>query len=62
MPAQNARPRPVTTTAATSSSVLARSKASTSSSAIVTVKALSWSGRSSVSVRMPSSTAQSRVS
>ena len=39
MPAQKARPLPVTTMAATSSSALARSKAATSSFAIVTVKA-----------------------
>ena len=57
MPAQNARPRPVTTTAATASSALARSNAATSSSAMVTVNAFSCSGRSRVSVRMPSSTA-----
>jgi hypothetical protein len=56
MPTQNARPRPVTTTARTSSSAPARSKACSSSSAIVTVNALRWSGRSSVSVRMPSTT------
>ena len=57
MPAQNARPLPVTTTARTSSSAEARSNAATSSFAISTVKALSSSGRSSVSVRMPSATA-----
>jgi hypothetical protein len=55
MPAQNARPRPVTTTAATSSSRSARSKASTSSLAIVTVKELSWSGPSRLSVSTRSS-------
>src|SRR5579859_3389416 len=44
-PAQNALPRPVTTTARTSSSESARSKASISSSRITRVNALSRSGR-----------------
>ena len=61
MPAQNARPAPVTTMARTASSALARSKASISSSAISTVKALSRSGRFRRSVRMPSCTLVSMV-
>ena len=60
IPAQNARPRPVTTTARTASSRPARPNASTSSSAISTVNALSWSGRSSHRVSTPSS-ARSQV-
>jgi hypothetical protein len=55
-PAQKARPAPVTMTARTASSASSRSKASSSSCIIRTVKAFSFSGRSSVSVQMPSST------
>ena len=62
MPAQNARPSPVTTIAATSSSALARSKADSSSSAMVTVKAFRLSGRLSHRVRMPSATSYRSVS
>ena len=63
MPAQNARPAPVTTTARTSSSRASVRKTCSSSRAIVRSNALSASGRSRVSVAMPSpSTAQSRVS
>ena len=56
MPAQNARPAPVTITARTSSSALTSTNVASSSSAISTVNALSCSGRSSVTVRTPSST------
>ena len=63
MPAQNARPAPVTTTARTSSSVASSRKKVSSSRAIVTVKEFSASGRSSTSVATPSSsTEQDRVS
>lgn len=61
IPAQNARPAPVTTTARTASSSLARRNAATSSSAISTVNALRLSGRFKVSVRIPSSTAYPSV-
>ena len=57
IPAQKARPAPVTTTAPTASSSLARLKASTSSRAISRVKEFSCSGRFRVNVRMPSDTA-----
>jgi hypothetical protein len=56
-PAQNARPAPVTMTHLISSSASERSNASISSCAISEVKALSWSGRCSVMVRIPSATA-----
>ena len=62
MPAQKALPEPVTTMARTASSALARSYAEMSSLAMVTVKALRWSGRLRVNVRMPSWTVQPRVS
>ena len=55
-PAQKARPAPVTMIARTSSSASARSKASIISANISPVKALSFSGRLRVSVRIPSST------
>ena len=55
-PAQNARPAPVTITARTASSSSARSNASISSRAIVSVQAFMRSGRLRVIVRMPSST------
>ena len=57
IPAQNARPRPVMTTARTASSASDWSNASQSSWPIRDVNAFSRSGRSSVIVRMPSSTA-----
>ena len=59
MPAQNARPAPVTTIAPTVSSSLARSKTSTSSSAISTVNAFNCSGLDSVTVSTLS--ARSRI-
>src|SRR3954468_22015952 len=63
MLAQNARPAPVTTTARTSSFQASSRKTCSSSRAIVRSKALSWSGRSRVTVAMPSpSTSQPRVS
>ena len=63
MPAQNARPAPVTTTARTASSRASVRKTCSSSRAIVRSNALSASGRFRVSVAMPSSsTDQSRVS
>ena len=55
MPAQNARPAPVTTTARTASSVASVRKNCSSSRAIVTVKEFSASGRSRVRVATPSS-------
>ena len=62
MPAQKARPAPVTTTARTVSSALAPLNAASSSFAISTVNAFILSGRLSVSVRIPSGeTTQSRV-
>ena len=54
MPAQKALPAPVTTIASTASSSLACSKAIISSSAMVTVNALSCSGRFRVMVRIRS--------
>ena len=63
IPAQKARPAPVTTTARTASSRASVRKNSWSSRAIVRSNALSWSGRLSVSVATPaSSTATSSVS
>ena len=63
MPAQNARPEPVTTTARTSSERASVRKTCSSSRAIVRSKALSASGRVRVTVATPSpSTCQSRVS
>ena len=56
MPAQNARPAPVTTMARTSSSSLARLNAWISSCDISTVNAFICSGRFSVRVRMCSAT------
>ena len=61
MPAQKARPAPVTTIAPTASSSLARLYASISSLAISTVKALSCVGRLRVSVSTRWSICQSRV-
>jgi hypothetical protein len=55
-PAQKARPAPVTTTARTSSSSSARSKAFTNSPRIVKVNALSRSGRFNVIVAIRSVT------
>ena len=55
-PAQKPRPAPVTITARTPSSTSAVSKASISSVRIVGVKALSFSGRSSVIVATWSAT------
>ena len=55
-PAQNARPAPVTITVRTPSSASAREKASISSPRMARVKALSFPGRLSVTVAMPSST------
>ena len=60
MPAQNARPAPVTTTARTASSVASVRKNSSSSRAIVTVKAFSGSGRCRVRVATPSSSTSPR--
>ena len=51
-PAQNARPSPVTMTARTESSASAMSKAEIISRIIVSVKALSFSGRDNVNVAM----------
>ena len=62
MPAQNARPAPVTITARTESSSLTSRNDRSSSCAIVTVNELSCSGRFSVMVSTPSSMAWSRVS
>ncbi len=61
-PAQNARPRPVTTTARTASSSSTRSKTSTSSRSIVGSSALSLSGRSRVIVAIASWTSKLMVS
>ena len=55
MPAQNARPAPVTTTARTASSRASVRKNRSSSRAMVRSNALSWPGRSRVSVATPSS-------
>ena len=55
-PAQNARPAPVTITARTASSASAWSNATSSSSSIVPVKALSCSGRFSVMIAAGPST------
>ena len=55
MPAQNARPAPVTTTARTSSDRASVRKNLSSSRAMVRSNALSWPGRSRVSVATPSS-------
>ena len=62
MPAQKARPAPVTTTARTASSRASVRKNRSSSRAMVRSKALSASGRFRVSVATPSSsTATSSV-
>ena len=55
-PAQKPRPAPVSRTTRTPLSASARSKAATSSPAIVAVKALSRSGRCSVIVAVPPAT------
>ena len=60
MPAQNARPEPVTTIARIASSVAAERKKCSSSRAMVTVNALRDSGRSRVSVQTPSSSVVDR--
>jgi hypothetical protein len=63
IPAQKARPAPVTTTARTSSERASVRNTCSSSRAIVRSKAFSRSGRARVSVAMPSSsTAHSSVS
>ena len=61
IPAQKARPSPVTMMARTASSSLTAVKKCSSSSAISTVKALSWAGRCRVRVSTPSSSAVFRV-
>jgi hypothetical protein len=55
-PTQNAAPAPVTSTTRTASSASAAAQIRASSSAIVPVKALRRSGRSSVTVATPSAT------
>ena len=60
-PAQKPLPAPVIMMAFTSSSASARSNASMSSVIIVPVKALSFSGRFSVIVRIPSSSMSKRI-
>ena len=55
-PAQNAWPAPVTITARTESSASAMSNAAIISRIIVTVNALSFSGRESVNVAIESAT------
>ena len=58
MPAQNARPAPVTTTARTSSDRASVRKNLSRSRAMARSNALSWPGRSSVSVATPSSSSE----
>ena len=60
IPAQNARPEPVTTTARTSSSRASVRNTCSSSRAMVRLKALRASGRFRVSVAMPSSSTSQR--
>jgi hypothetical protein len=61
MPAQNARPSPVTTTAPTASSSLTRVNRSTSSLAISTVKAFRLAGRDNRKVITRSAIVTARV-
>jgi hypothetical protein len=60
-PAQKPRPAPVTITTRIPSSLSARSKAASSSSLMVAVKALRRSGRFSVTVKIPRSSWVSSV-